>query len=419
MANLCSSSHEVDMKFISKAILISLAIMLLLSRTSYSLFQYSKVHTKRATFVSESFEMGSGSIAAKTFFNIEFPKGHVGVKSFDSELVDEEGNPIPSFETYLHHWFAIKYIQNITMSDDPKLRHPDDFSFKRNEGMCNGNILPHYWGFGVESRGTTSNIPEPFAIEQGNPTNVPEGYEEKWLLNIMAIDTRGAEDKKGCTECRCDLMNLPKDFYNVTVDVHNQPLTTDYKGGLFCCQDNLQCKQIDGFQGPKRKISLRYTISWVDWNKHQVPVKVYILDSTDRITSNGSEIIHDCQAEYTIPANTNSSGDSPHVQKANIPMNKGGYLIYATAHMHSGVVNATLYAENGQTLCTSTPMYGSGNEAGNEKDYLIGMSICYPQPGSIKINDGEILTLESRYVNEFRTGAMGHFYIYLAENLPQ
>jgi len=47
------------------------------------------------------------------------------------------------------------------------------------------------------------------------------------------------------------------------------------------------------------------------------------------------------------------------------------------------------------------------------------MSICYPQPGSIKINDGEILTLESRYVNEFRTGVMGHFYIYLAENLPQ
>jgi len=46
------------------------------------------------------------------------------------------------------------------------------------------------------------------------------------------------------------------------------------------------------------------------------------------------------------------------------------------------------------------------------------MSVCYPKPGSIKIKDGEILTVESRYENKFRTGAMGHFYIYLAEQIP-
>lgn len=47
------------------------------------------------------------------------------------------------------------------------------------------------------------------------------------------------------------------------------------------------------------------------------------------------------------------------------------------------------------------------------------MSYCYPKPGSIKIKDGEILTLESKYKNKFRTGAMRHFYIYLAEQLPK
>lgn len=159
---------------------------------------------------------------------------------------------------------------------------------------CNGGIFPHYWGFGVESRGTTSKIPDPFAIEQGNPTKIKNGYEEKWLLNIMVIDTRGAQDKKACTQCRCDNMNLPKDFYNVTRDIHNQRLTTNYKGGLFCCQDNLQCKQIEGFQGSRRMVSLRYKISWVDWNIYQIPVKVYILDSTDKVRSNGSKILHDC-----------------------------------------------------------------------------------------------------------------------------
>ncbi|RZC16172.1 hypothetical protein D0Y65_009447 [Glycine soja] len=417
MINPLSSSHMVNMEFISNAMILSFSILLLLPSTSYSLYQKPENHIKTAIFVTGSFEMGPGSIATKTFENIKFPKGHVGIKSFDAELVDQEGNSIPSYETYLHHWFAIKYHQNITMSPNPKLRRPEDAFFQRNEGTCNGGILPHYWGFGVESRGTTSKIPDPFAIEQGNPTKIKNGYEEKWLLNIMVIDTRGAQDKKACTQCRCDNMNLPKDFYNVTRDIHNQRLTTNYKGGLFCCQDNLQCKQIEGFQGSRRMVSLRYKISWVDWNIYQIPVKVYILDSTDKVRSNGSKILHDCLAEYTIPAG--GGGDSPHVQKANIPMENGGYLIYGTAHMHSGVVNATLYGQDGRTLCTSTPKYGTGKEAGNEKGYLIGMSVCYPQPGSIKIHDGEILTLESRYKNEFRTGAMGHFYIFLAEELPQ
>ncbi|QCE04466.1 Stress up-regulated Nod 19 [Vigna unguiculata] len=99
-------------------------------------------------------------------------------------------------------------------------------------------------------------------------------------------------------------------------------------------------------------------------------------------------------------------------------MTKGGYLIYGTAHMHTGVVNITLYGQDGRVLCTSNLKYGTGKEAGNEKGYLVGMSVCYPKPGSIKIEDGEILTLESVYENKFRTGAMGHFYIYLAEQIP-
>ncbi|KAK7390558.1 hypothetical protein VNO78_25867 [Psophocarpus tetragonolobus] len=409
--------QQASMRFISKTVVLSLSILLLLPSISYSLYQKPRNNVKTTTFVSQSFEMEPGSIAAKTFFNVKFPEGHVGVKSFDAELVDEEGNSIPSYETYLHHWFAIKYHENITMSSDPKLHRLEDFVFMRNDGTCNLNILPHYWGFGVESRGTTSNIPDPFAIEQGNPAKIPIGYQEKWMLNIMAIDTRGAEDKKGCTECRCNLMNLPYDFYNVTRDIHYQPLSTDYKGGIFCCKDGTQCKQRKGFQGLRRKVSLRYKISWVDWNTNQVPVKVYILDSTDIVRSNGSTMIHDCQAEYTIQEN--NGDDSPHVQKANIPMDKGGYLIYGTAHMHSGVVNATLYGQDGRTLCTSRPIYGTGEEAGNEDGYLTGMSVCYPQPGSIKIRDGETLTLESRYKNEYCTGAMAQFYIYLAEELPQ
>ncbi|KAK7382385.1 hypothetical protein VNO80_01236 [Phaseolus coccineus] len=109
------------------------------------------------------------------------------------------------------------------------------------------------------------------------------------------------------------------------------------------------------------------------------------------------------EAEYTIPRNHDS--DSPHVKKANISTTKGGYLVYGTAHMHTGVVNTTLYGQDGRVLCTSKPKYGTGKEPGNENGYLIGMSVCYPKPGSIKIKDDEILTLESIYKNKFRTGA--------------
>jgi hypothetical protein len=69
-------------------------------------------------------------------------------------------------------------------------------------------------------------------------------------------------------------------------------------------------------------------------------------------------------------------------------------------------------------LYTSKPTYGKGTEPGNEKGYVVGMSGSYPELGSIKIKDGEIVTVETRYKSGFLTGAMGHMYIYLADRLP-
>ncbi|CAI8603245.1 unnamed protein product [Vicia faba] len=411
---------QVNTRFISKAFLFSLSIIVILSSTTYSQQNKNLNQIKSTTYLSEKFELGPGEVLAKGIEDIEFPSGHIGVKSFDVDLVDEQGNSVPLYETYIHHWFAIRYHLNKdkNMSHDI-YDHSKPFGgpdYKRNDGTCNTWILPHYWGLGSESRGTSSKLPDPFAVELGNPANITEGWEEKWLFSIMVIDTRGTEDRKSCSECRCDQFNLPENFYNETKDIHGKPLSHEYKGGIFCCQNYFQCKLKNGFQAPYRKLALRYTITWIDWDQHQIPVRFYVLDSTDRVIINGSEVIHDCQAEYTIPEN--NSIDLVHVQKASIPMKKGGYLIYGTAHMHTGVVNATLYGQDGRILCTSTPRYGTGNEAGNEKGYAVGMSVCYPKLGSIKINDGETVIMESRYKNEFLTGAMGHMYFYLADRLP-
>nr|AFK39203.1 unknown [Lotus japonicus] len=65
------------------------------------------------------------------------------------------------------------------------------------------------------------------------------------------------------------------------------------------------------------------------------------------------------------------------------------------------------------------PSYGSGKEAGNEAGYIVGMSTCYPQPGSVKVFDGETVTLESNYSSSQRhSGVMGLFYLLVAEQLP-
>ncbi|XLR52972.1 hypothetical protein S83_003644, partial [Arachis hypogaea] len=175
--------------------------------------------------------------------------------------------------------------------------------------------------------------------------------------------------------------------------IDGKPMSSDYKGGIFCCEKTSQCKLQQGYNNrQQRKASLKYTVTWVDWDQYQVPIKFYILDVTDQVTYNGSEPIHNCMVEYSITPQNTDIGHY-HIKRTKIPMKKGGNLIYSTAHVHPGIVNATLYRENGMVLCAVQPTYGTGEEPGNEKGYVVGMSGCYPKPGSIKIQDGEILTV--------------------------
>ena len=65
------------------------------------------------------------------------------------------------------------------------------------------------------------------------------------------------------------------------------------------------------------------------------------------------------------------------------------------------------------------PTYGEGEEVGNEAGYIVGMSTCYPQPGTVKISKGETLIIDSYYSSiKNHTGLMGLFYILVADQLP-
>ncbi|KAK7399755.1 hypothetical protein VNO78_10944 [Psophocarpus tetragonolobus] len=406
-------------------LVFSVGILVLILGTPYSsAFGKGESNVKTSVFLSPKFELGPGSVSNKYDYDIDFPRGHIALKSFDAEVVDEAGKPVPLYETYLHHWvvaryYERKYMTTHTSNDGHRILEDSDFIMVRNSGTCQRNILPQYFGLGSETRRTATAVPDPYGIVVGDPAEIPEGHEEKWMVNIHAIDTRGVVDKMGCTECRCEL-------YNVTKDEYGEPLRSDYKGGLHCCYDQTQCKLREGFEGPKRGLYLRYTVKWVDWNDLIVPVKIYILDVTDtfKISDDSRGMIpeHHCRIEYEVEScstGQNYVNGCLDVKKTSLPMQKGGYVIYGVAHQHSGGTGSTLYGQDGRVICSSIPSYGNGNEVGNEADYIVGMSTCYPRPGSIKIIDGETITLESNYNNSRgHTGVMGLFYLLVAEQLP-
>uniref|UniRef100_A0A7N0TWY5 Stress up-regulated Nod 19 n=1 Tax=Kalanchoe fedtschenkoi TaxID=63787 RepID=A0A7N0TWY5_KALFE len=367
---------------------------------------------KTSVFLSPKFVMGPGSVVNRVYDNVDFPKGHIAIKSFDAEVVDEAGSPVPLQETYLHHWVVVRYQQKID-ADIPESignlgLHQSKYSVLPNSGVCQNEVLEQYFGLGSETRKTSTHVPDPYGIEIGNPSDISPGYEERWMLNVHAIDTREVQDKLGCTECRCDL-------YNVTQDERGQPLNPNYRGGLRCCHDHLQCKLKEGSEGTTRALYMKFTVKWVEWSSSVVPVRIYIFDVTDTWRKENNPV-HHCLVEYEVEP-CNSGEDCTHIKRATSPIPKGGHVIYAVAHQHSGGNGSALYGEDGRLICASVPTYGTGTEPGNEAGYIVGMSTCYPEPGSVALSDGEMLTLESNYSRtQFHTGVMGLFYILIADH---
>ncbi|KAL6003507.1 hypothetical protein ACLOJK_023738 [Asimina triloba] len=362
---------------------------------------------RSAVFKSPEFILGPGSVSNKVYLNIDFPRGHIALKDFIAEVVDEMGNSIPLHETYVHHWIIFRYHHPTSSTDG---NQTEDIS-ARNAGLCQGDALGQHFGLGAETRGTLTHLPDPYGIEVGNPAKIPAGYEERWYVNVHAIDTRGVVDRMGCAECRCNL-------YNVTKDAGGTPLRKGYNGGLLCCYDQTQCKVREGVENVRRKLYLRYTVKWVEWDDSILPVQIYVLDVTDnRLSSksNRGNSVMGCQVEYEVKpcgASDKNRGRCIDEKKARMIMPRGGNLIYGVGHQHWGASSIALYGQDGRLLCSSMPLYGNGKAAGNEDGYVVGMSSCYPKPGSVTIANGEILTVVSNYSSSQRhTGVMGLFYI--------
>ncbi|CAA6659653.1 unnamed protein product [Spirodela intermedia] len=353
-------------------------------------------------FHSPPFTLSPGLVENKYYRDIAFPRGHIALKDLNAEVVDEAGKPVLPAKARRRHQRPPEPLGN----GAPSSNDPPEIILAGNSGIC-GGALPQTFGLGSETRRTANWIPDPYGIEVGNPAEVPAGYEEKWMLNVHAIDTRGAVDRLGCTECRCEL-------YNMTVDGSGRSLVKDYVGGLICCPDMARCRTGVGSGGAPRKLFLRYEVKWLDWAAGIVPAKVYILDVTDdgkRGSNSSTDDSTSCQVEYNVapcsretPAAGGACIDS---KRADLVLPRGGDIVYGVAHQHRGGVGAALYGQDGRTLCSSTPIYGRGKEAGDEAGYIVGMTTCYPSPGSVKVTAGERVTLISNYnATELHTGVM-------------
>ena len=177
---------------------------------------------KRLTFRSPPITFRPGDVKNK-HFAAEAPKGHFGIRDFLAELVDENGVSVPLSEVYLHHWVMLEQVvpkkhstQHVNhllkrLNGQKHSMHHYATAKASSETGGTGKIReprpqkPHltFMGKGGETRKTLSNIPAPYAEECGNPLDIPEGFKHVWLLNVHGLDTRGAVDRMGCTECRC------------------------------------------------------------------------------------------------------------------------------------------------------------------------------------------------------------------------
>ncbi|CAM6041290.1 unnamed protein product [Sphagnum compactum] len=394
---------------------------------------------KRETFRSPPMRFRPGDVKNK-FFDVQVPKGHIGKRDFFAEIVDENGVSVPLHEVYLHHWVMMglavpkkkKSAAEMTATvkeimTKARNSHADDVvapshhhhhlgrrqhSRYATDDKGEDYIVLNFFGVGGETRGTLTRYPAPFAMEVGAPSSIPEGYERAWFLNVHGIDTRGAVNRMGCTECRCDL-------FNATTTERGDPLPEGYLGGLHCCTDERHCAVKEDFHGPERTLYLQYTWEYVEWDECVVPTSQFGIDVTSKDSGHGL-------IEYTVEGCGNAnpeSEDCVDTRDATVIAPVGGVLIILVSHLHSTALDSSLWGEDGRLLCHSPPIYGNGTEAGNEDGYVIGVVSCYPAPGSpaSRIIQGERLHYQVKYskVDGPHTGVMGLLGVQIVQDLPQ
>jgi hypothetical protein len=380
---------------------------------------------REQTFISPGVTLSNGHIANK-WLPIDWPKGHIAIKSFAADVVKSEPGgekPLPTpccggpteatrDEVFMHHWTVNKWQLPASIFKDMVKKHGYDYDLTLRKrigyieflagaglnsganGPCWDSTLHLYFGIGNEVRSKTKEgndpyeFPEPYGIEFDDDFMRRKG--EFMVLNTHLIDIRGARDRRACEECKCTELGT-RGFLNVTT------------GGLTCCHST----NLDGGKCPIQPevthsnvtYYIRYTIKWRDFSAATLPLEVITLDATDNNTKWGdlpwlpggfAETHAALKADPTSlqTVNDGRSGDfdgkrSCHVEYY-VPPCKGDelcrlrlvnswevpypmHVVFLRNHFHAGGINMTT---------SSSTFNCTGHGTYDNKSNLVDISTC-------------------------------------------
>jgi hypothetical protein len=183
------------------------------------------LQVKKVKYLSAPLTAMPGEVNNK-YFPAEFPKGHIGIKSLNADLVYEDGAPVPLSDIYLHHWILLEFavpkenaqkrlghlLRRMRRHHKHHMGYTAAAAFEaphHHHSLRAGKRtkLVNFMGKGGETRHTETRLPGNYVLESGKPE---EGYETLWTLNVHGLDTRGAVNRMGCAECKFVIpLNLP------------------------------------------------------------------------------------------------------------------------------------------------------------------------------------------------------------------
>lgn len=310
-----------------------------------------------------------------------------------------------------------------------------------------GRMIASFGGAsGAEFRGTSTDLPMPYASAAGNP--------ESFSALIHFINMRGAPlPSQKRFECPCTSARKI-DPQNGTVDgVKVMPFScslellkqnntgcslSTYQGGYRCCEDGVfLTESMPGPDVPMDEFRAKFTISYYDELPGARPVfKPACCDATGNATHHGN-------IEYDVPQC--AAGTAPELcehmitavqpfdissrrhrnSSEKVDPNETLELVHAWGHQHVGALGMELYDENtGLLLCRTKPLYGTGNTPGNEAGFLVGIPPCVWGPPPLapppQIRRGDLLRTVARYNSTLpRHGVMSLWLMDAARLAPQ
>jgi hypothetical protein len=380
----------------------------------------------------------------------------VDIVSFDDEGNEVQ---VPLYDGYNHHYLMIlgRYNTMKSLYDKHKSDPYGGYGLNTTSSMMSMQQLKRSMmdfggddgsgkseraanfggGSGAEERGTSHRLPRPYAHIVDSPESLMPLIH---LINTKDNATRG-EGYSPLLECPCtpqrvfdvkdDLVDgrppIPPFSCNLNFESQQNPSCSIqiYESGFRCCEHGvfvIDTDQYDVDALPVTNFYFKFNFKYekVVSSPQEEGVRSLVTlpvrppaccDVTANLTVGGNiefdvplctagTAPEDCIFEmastqfFDLQSNYHSKA-AQHPEEENPDQLVG--LVYAVGHLHVGGLSLDLYNdETGELICHSDPTYGTGEEPGNEKDYLVGMSDCVFDP-PLYMKRSQLLRTVSRY----------------------